>query len=114
VLPVKEADNATTAEDVRAAYAEGLSPASAALMLRARDAGLEWEPATQAAAAGLANHYGTAIATQPVAQPHALTLALVLSGVITYIVLRPLLGLGDELAVTALAWIFHAAVGTGA
>jgi hypothetical protein len=79
-------------------------------MPRARDAGLEWEPATQAAAAGLANHDGTAIATQPVAQP----LALVLSGVSTYIVLRPLLGLGDELAVTALAWIFHVAVGTGA
>jgi hypothetical protein len=70
-------------------------------MLRARDAGLEWEPATQAAAAGLANHHGTVIATQPVAQPHASTLALVLSGVITYIVLRPPLALGDELAVTA-------------
>ena len=40
--------------------------------------------------------------------------ALALSGVIIYVVLRPLLGLGHELTVGALAWIFHVAVGTGA
>src|SRR5213593_1601310 len=65
VLPVKDSNGPLTAEAVRAAFAQGLSPTSAALLLRARDAGVEWEPATQAAAAGLAAHHGTLIVTQP-------------------------------------------------
>jgi hypothetical protein len=113
VLPVKDSNGPLTAEAVRAAFAQGLSPTSAALLLRARDAGVEWEAATQAAAAGLAAQQGTPI--QPDAQPRrASTLVLVLSGVIAYVALRPLLGLGHELAVAGLASVFHMAVATGA
>jgi hypothetical protein len=41
-------------------------------------------------------------------------LALPIAGLAAYIALRPLLGLGHELAVAGLAWLFHAAVATDA
>jgi hypothetical protein len=58
VVLVNDSLAASRVADVRAAFARGLSAASARLLLEARDEGLDWEPVTQAAAAGLAEHYG--------------------------------------------------------
>jgi hypothetical protein len=44
----------------------------------------------------------------------ASTLVVVLSGVVAYVALRPVLGLGHELAVAALASVLHVGVATGA
>jgi hypothetical protein len=104
----------TNLDQVRTAFADGISPRSAALLLRARDEGQGWEAVTRAVAVGLADHYGTGTVeparTTPKRVPGVL---LIVSTVIMYVALRPVLGLGHELMVAALAQLVHAAIGTG-
>ncbi len=73
---------------LRAAFAKGVSARSSALLLQARDEGLEYESVTRA-------------------------VARIASAVAIYAALRPVFGLGHELVVAGLAWLFRAAVGTG-
>lgn len=111
---LEEAAQRVTATDVRAAFSRGVSPVGAALLLRARDEGLGWEPVTQAVAAGLADHYGTVENNLVIPRSRqSSVLVLLLSGVAMYAILRPVLGLGHELVVAALAWILQVVVGTG-
>jgi hypothetical protein len=96
-----------------AVQAAGITPATAAILLQARATGLDWELASTAVSEGL-----TARAGQPTAddvpmarrriawRPMLLTLA-------AYILLRPVLGFGHEVAVAGVAWLAHALVGTG-
>ena len=96
---------------------EGITVSTAELFLAARAAGLDWELATGALAEGLAERRAEAVTAAPRAvakRPHAswgwrrVALAVGL-----YVLLRPLLGLGHELAVTIIAFVAHLLVGTG-
>jgi glycosyl hydrolase family 2 len=100
-------------EQVRSAFASGFSPETASIFLGARANGLGWEAATQAAADGLAQRYGVPARPSPAATPRMRLPLLLLGGLVAYVALRPVLGLGHELVVAALAWLFHAAVATG-
>ena len=99
---------------VRAAFAAGISPQSAALLLQARDEGQAWDSLSQAVALGLADHYDL-IGIQPArtAETRSPWPRLILSAVVFYVALRPALGLGHELAVAALAQLLRAVVGSG-
>jgi Glycosyl hydrolases family 2, TIM barrel domain len=104
----------TGLDELRAAFAEGVSRRSTALLLKRRDEGLEWEGVTRAVALGIAARYG---ATTPEPAPPQSgqwwRLRLIGGAVLLYVALRPVLGLGHELVVALLAWLFHALVGTG-
>src|SRR5438874_6728001 len=103
---------------LKAAFSrEGITVSTAELFLAARAAGLDWELATGALAEGLAERRGEAVTAAPRAvakRPHAswgwrrAALAVGL-----YVLLRPLLGLGHELAVTIIAFVAHLLVGSG-
>lgn len=56
----EDRSEAGAAQAVRRAFGGGISLSSAAVFLEARDAGLGWEQATVAVAAGLADYYGGA------------------------------------------------------
>ncbi|HEY0583588.1 MAG TPA: glycoside hydrolase family 2 TIM barrel-domain containing protein, partial [Chloroflexota bacterium] len=123
-MPRAEDDaDGLTAAALRADFARGLSAGSAARLLEARDAGLGWEEASQAVAAGLAECYGAVVAAPQRAVAPAdgvkraqfwgAPLAVMLSGVLLYIALRPGLGLGHEVLVAGLAWVAHWMVGSG-
>jgi hypothetical protein len=82
--------------------------------VRARDACLPWVTLTEAVADGLKQHYGLgAPPPAAVSKPRPAVWRWVLLAMATYIVLRPLLGLGHEVTVCGLAWLLHAAVDTG-
>jgi hypothetical protein len=105
------------AEELRRVFGQGLSAEAAAALERASDANVPWEVRTRAVADGLARHYGLPSAPPPVpVAPAPSRLAAwkhVLLALLAYVALRPLMGLGHELTVLALAWLAHAAVGTG-
>jgi Glycosyl hydrolases family 2, TIM barrel domain len=102
-----------TEASLRAAFAEGISDTSAALMLRARDDGLDWETLTRAVAAGLEDRYRPANPTPAAQQRRRSGLGALVGGMAVYALLRPLLGLGHELTVAGFAWMLHFAVGSG-
>lgn len=54
-------DQTRMSEDVRTAFSDGVSFQTASTFLRAREAGLGWEAATEAAADGLAKYYGAPV-----------------------------------------------------
>jgi hypothetical protein len=72
-----------------------------------------WDLLTAAVAYGLAARYGQPAPSPPVAshQPPRVWRLLILA-VITYVLLRPVLGLGHELTVCGVAALLHALVGT--
>jgi Glycosyl hydrolases family 2, TIM barrel domain len=112
-LAVKDTPEPLDSAQLRAAFAEGLTVEGAEALLRARDTGLDWETATRAVAEGLAAHYGSYSNSPPIrpSRPPAWLLALVT--IAAYVLLRPVLGLGHELAVAALALLSHVVVDTG-
>jgi hypothetical protein len=107
---VKAADPHSSFADVRSAFAAGVTPLATSCLLNARLAGLGWVEATRAVAAGVADRYGLPQLEAPARPAPRSTLRLVACGLLLYIVLRPLFGLGHELAVAALAWIAHVVV----
>src|SRR5207248_4059190 len=113
VLDVKEPVDATTAGSLKAAFARGFSLPAAAVFLEARDAGLGWEEATQAVASGLGEHYGVVPRPTVLKRTGLPTPVVVLASLVVYVVLRPLLGFGHEVAVAGLAAAAHLAIGTG-
>jgi hypothetical protein len=99
---------------VRRAFGRGISTESAEVLLSARDAGLPWDQATSAVAAGLAERYGGGQSTPRVltnSRFHAVKVLIAI--LIVYTGVRPLLGFGHELTVAALATVLNLAVGTG-
>ena len=113
VLALNDPHEAGLAEQVRRAFAAGLSPETSSIFLGARASGLGWEAATQAAAYGLAQRYGAPAQPAPRTTPPMPLPVLLIVGLGVYVALRPILGLGHELTVAGLAWLFHAAVATG-
>jgi hypothetical protein len=136
VLSAELPSDPMTTAAVRAAFAEGLSPESAALMLHARDSGLAWEPLTEAVALGLADHYAGPAVQSPSdengdtptttwwSRPRRVVastgdalarrpLAALATAAVLYVALRPVLGVGHELTVAVMAWLLHLVVGTG-
>lgn len=105
--------DAALEQQIRSAFAGGISAGNAATFFAARDAGLGWEAATRALADGLADHYGTRaepkVARGP-SQPS--TLLVLLGALLGYVALRPLLGVSHEVIVAVLAWLAHAVIGT--
>ncbi len=106
-------DRIESTNGVTAAFAAGLSPAAAARLLDARDRGTPWDELTRAVAAGLSAHFGAPGSSEvlPTRRQRS-TIALVATGLLAYVLLRPLFGLGHELVVAGLAWTFHAVVST--
>ena len=108
---------AALADALREDFGRGLSDHAAEALTRARAAGLPWPVVTKAVADGLAQHHATR--SLPLARPTAKPAAgwsvprVLLVGVLAYTLLRPVLGLGHELAVLGLAWGLRLVVETG-
>ena len=85
-MAVKLTTEINSATDgVRTAFARGISSESAAVLLEAREHGLDWEEATRAVADGLAERYGTSQSQGPkVNQPRDSTLKMVVSALVAY------------------------------
>jgi hypothetical protein len=105
-----------SAEALRGAFVTcGVTAETAALLMRMRAAGPDWEAASSAVADALAMRGRQSVPDQseraavPAGPPWRLTLVVLL----LYVVLRPLMGFGHEVTVAALAWLAHAEVGTG-
>jgi hypothetical protein len=113
-LAVKDRREPVTGAQLRAAFANGLTVESAETLVRARDTGLDWETATQSVTAGLAEHYGLLTASPSVSSSRRSAWEPAVVTVVAYVLLRPLLGLGHEMTVAALALLSQFIVGTGA
>src|SRR5262245_36068511 len=80
----------------------------------ARDEGNDWQTVTMAVAAGLADRAGSPLVAPSSTRPEPMRPGLlIVTGALAYVVLRPVLGLGHELVVAALAEFVHVVVGTG-
>jgi len=101
---------------LRLAFSGGPTPAAAALFLRERDAGLDWESATAAVAEGTAKRFGVNIppvrpsSSRVDSAPYWPGLGL---GVLLYLLARPALSFARELAVAGLASGLRTFVGSG-
>jgi hypothetical protein len=99
--------------DVQAAFAAGISPAAAGQVLQAREHGVGWEDVTRAVAAGVAEFYGEPVRDRAMPLPKGPSVLLAtLGALVIYVLFRPLLGLGHELVVAAVAWLARAVVGS--
>jgi hypothetical protein len=93
---------------VQAAFTSPISADAAAYLIAVRAAGFGWSDMSLAVAAGIGERFGAAgprLSPTTVRRPSAarrIALALLL-----YILLRPLFGLGHELAVAGIAWVTH-------
>ena len=75
-LAVKDTPDPLDSAQLRAAFAGGITTASAEALLRARDTGLDWETATRAVADGLAEHYGSCSNSPPIRQSRPPAMAI--------------------------------------
>ena len=106
------------AEALREAFrSEGISPATVTLLLRALDAGLDWEWATNGVAHGLAERHRTWVGPLPPRRTPPASAARwpewmspLAAALGAYAVLRPMIGLGHQLAIAGLALLAHAVV----
>ena len=109
-MSVKESVEPITAAQAQAAFCKGIAPDSAEYLLRTPDEGLASDRATQAVADGLAQHHGASHEPLLVKYIQPTMAAPLLGSLVAYLILRPVVGLGHELTVAMLAWMFHAAV----
>jgi hypothetical protein len=101
---------------LRRAFSLGPTTTAADLLIRELDAGLDWETATRAVAEGTAEHFGSPVpGVRPTQESATRTnrWAAALFGLALYLVLMPVLSIGRELMVLALAWGVRALVSTG-
>ncbi len=100
-----------TLAQVRAAFAAPIAADTAIWLCNAGAAGASWPELSLAAAAGIAERFGKPLVEPAPKTRHRPALPrLVLGGLLIYVLLRPILGLGHELVVASLAWLAHLAV----
>jgi hypothetical protein len=111
--PAPDSAAAVLAQDVRRHFTRGFSAESSAAFFRARDAQLPWETISRAVADGVFDRFGYPPGLVAVTASSPRLGSVVLTALAAYVVLRPMLGLGHELSVGAVAALLHAVVGTG-
>ncbi len=115
VETVDRTSSSASVEELRSVFRQGLTPAAAARLLRAREEGVDWETATRAVAEGVATCFQATPQTVAPVSPRRGTAWLALPvGLLAYVLVRPLLGLGHELAVAGIALSLHALVASNA